>query len=91
MPTYDYECTKCRHRFEHRRSFSDNGTVKCPECKGKAQQIITSVPVIFKGKGFYVTDHRKPGDAADSGPANPASKPAVKPEAKKPGKIEAAK
>ncbi|MBI2852341.1 MAG: zinc ribbon domain-containing protein [Chloroflexi bacterium] len=58
MPTYEYECTGCAHRFELRRSFSDTGTVSCPRCGSRAARIFTSVPIIFKGSGFYVTDHR---------------------------------
>jgi predicted nucleic acid-binding Zn ribbon protein len=52
--------------FEVKKSFTDVSGAKCPECKGKASRIITSVPVIFKGSGFYVTDHKK---------SNPASTP----------------
>ena len=66
MPIYDYECDKCHHRFEVRKSFTEDSGAKCPKCKGKASRIITSVPVIFKGSGFYVTDHKK---------NNPASTP----------------
>jgi putative FmdB family regulatory protein len=74
MPTYDYECSKCKHRFELRRSFSDNGhTARCPKCKGRSQRIFTSVPVIFKGSGFYVTDHRKPGTDGDGEKPAPAA------------------
>ena len=34
----------------------------CPRCQGKASRVIHSVPVIFKGSGFYVTDSRKSSD-----------------------------
>lgn len=59
MPIYEYECEKCQHRFELKRSFGEDGGAVCPHCRGKACRIFTSVPVIFKGSGFYVTDHRK--------------------------------
>ena len=62
MPIYEYECKKCRSRFEMKRSFGEDGSAKCPECRGKAYRIFTSVPVIFKGSGFYVTDSRSPGE-----------------------------
>ena len=58
MPTYDYECKRCGARFELKRSFNDNGHVSCPNCQGETQQIFTSVPIIFKGSGFYSTDNR---------------------------------
>jgi putative FmdB family regulatory protein len=66
MPIYDYECEKCHHRFELKKSYTEDSAAKCPECKGKAGRIFTSVPVIFKGSGFYVTDNKK---------NNPASTP----------------
>jgi len=77
MPVYDYECVKCRHQFELRRRFGENGTVDCPRCQGEARRLFTAVPVIFKGSGFYVTDHRKEKPAEE--PRTPAGeeKPAA--------------
>ena len=41
----------------------------CPKCQGKARRVLHSVPIIFKGSGFYTTDNRKGGaiDKADEG------------------------
>jgi putative FmdB family regulatory protein len=75
MPIYDYECEKCHHQFEVRKSYTEDAAAKCPECKGKAGRIIKTVPVIFKGSGFYVTDQKQ---------SNPASAPEKKVEAVKP-------
>jgi putative FmdB family regulatory protein len=61
MPTYDFECIKCQHKFEQKLSFKDEGSVECPRCRGEARRLFTPVPVIFKGSGFYVTDHRQGG------------------------------
>ena len=58
MPIYEYECGDCQCRFERRQKFDDEPITICPECEGKAHRVIHSVPVIFKGSGFYVTDHR---------------------------------
>jgi putative FmdB family regulatory protein len=58
MPIYEYECDRCHHRFEIRQSFSDKPQAECPQCKVKARRIFHPTPVIFKGSGFYVTDHR---------------------------------
>ncbi|MBN2074928.1 MAG: FmdB family transcriptional regulator [Dehalococcoidales bacterium] len=58
MPLYEYECSECSTRFELRRSFSDESEVFCPDCKCVATRIFSPVPIIFKGSGFYVTDHR---------------------------------
>lgn len=59
MPTYDYECTKCGHRFEAFQSMSDKPLTKCPECRGKVKRLIgAGAGLIFKGSGFYITDYR---------------------------------
>lgn len=76
MPTYDFECTKCNHRFEQRRSFSDNGNAQCPVCRGKARRLISAPPIIFKGKGFYVTDHRKSPPSDNGGSPSTETKDA---------------
>jgi putative FmdB family regulatory protein len=76
MPTYDYECEKCHHQFEVRKSYTEDAAAHCPQCKGKAGRIIKTVPVIFKGSGFYVTDQKQ---------SNPASAPEKKADAPKAG------
>ena len=60
MPTYDYECENCGHRFEKYQSITARPIRKCPVCKkSKAQRMIgTGGGVIFKGSGFYETDYR---------------------------------
>ena len=58
MPIYEYECTCCPSRFELKRSFSEDRPVCCPKCGGDVARVFSSVPVIFKGSGFYVTDSR---------------------------------
>ena len=77
MPIYEYECEKCHSRFEMKRSFWEDGSAKCPECRGKACRIFTSVPVIFKGSGFYVTDHRKNDSVSSDGKKVENTKPKV--------------
>ena len=73
MPTYDYECDACGHRFELYQSISADPERKCPECKKlKLRRLIgTGAAVVFKGSGFYQTDYRsdsyKKSAAADSG------------------------
>lgn len=60
MPTYDYECGACKHKWEEFQSIKAPATKKCPECKkNKAQRLIgTGAGIIFKGSGFYQTDYR---------------------------------
>jgi putative FmdB family regulatory protein len=58
VPTYQYACTACGHRFDAVQSFSDNALTECPECSGKLRKLFGSVGVVFKGPGFYRTDSR---------------------------------
>jgi putative FmdB family regulatory protein len=71
MPNYEYLCTKCGHRFEQIRKFSDKQLRKCPECGGLIEQVISAPAVQFKGSGWYVTDYPKKG--AGSGGSSSAS------------------
>lgn len=80
MPTYDYECDACGHRFELYQSISADPERKCPECKKlKLRRLIgTGAAVVFKGSGFYQTDYRsdsyKKSAAADSAPSSSTEK-----------------
>lgn len=60
MPTYDYICDGCGHKFEHFQSMTSAILKKCPQCnKAKLRRLIGSgAGVIFKGSGFYATDYR---------------------------------
>jgi putative FmdB family regulatory protein len=61
MPTYEYECQKCHHRFELFQSIKDGPKRTCPKCRGRVKRLLgTGAGLIFKGSGFYVTDYRKP-------------------------------
>ncbi len=62
MPTYEYECLKCKYRFEKLQGIKDEPLKVCPKCGGKLRKLIgTGVGIIFKGKGFYHTDYKKTG------------------------------
>jgi putative FmdB family regulatory protein len=63
MPTYEYKCNACGHRFEKFQSMSAEPIRKCPKCgKMKVQRLIgTGAGLIFKGSGFYITDYRDAG------------------------------
>ena len=75
MPVYDYECNDCRHQFERKQRFDDEPIAICPQCQGKCRRVIHSVPVIFKGSGFYVTDSRSPNSASVNGEKATTEKP----------------
>ena len=72
MPTYEYECKSCGHRFEYSQSMSAAALTECPKCKCALRRIIGhGAGIIFKGKGFYATDYRKP-DNKEKKEKNPA-------------------
>lgn len=60
MPTYDYECQSCGHRFEKFQSMTARVMRKCPECAKRSLQRLIGPGggFIFKGGGFYTTDYR---------------------------------
>ncbi len=72
MPTYDYECDACDHKFELFQSIMADPEKKCPNCKKlKLRRLLgTGAAVVFKGTGFYQTDYRsesyKKSAASDS-------------------------
>lgn len=57
MPLYEYQCKKCKHKFEKIQKFSDRPIKKCPECGGPVEKLLHAPAVQFKGTGWYVTDY----------------------------------
>jgi putative FmdB family regulatory protein len=88
MPTYEYQCAKCKKSFELYQSMKDDALTTCPkeQCrqktwgKGKVKrQLGTGAGLIFKGSGFYITDYRSEGykaSAKSESSAASESKPA---------------
>jgi putative FmdB family regulatory protein len=68
MPTYDYACSACGHRFEEFQSIAAAPLRQCPACKKKKLErlIGPGAGVIFKGSGFYQTDYRPSSYASDA-------------------------
>ena len=59
MPTYDYQCSGCGQAFEVFQRMSDKPVSSCPDCGASARRRISGgAGFIFKGEGFYITDHR---------------------------------
>jgi putative FmdB family regulatory protein len=89
MPTYEYECTKCKKTFEAFQSMKDDAYKTCPKekcCmktwgKGKVKRLLgAGAGLIFKGSGFYITDYRSEGyksaaksDSSTSSAATPST------------------
>jgi putative FmdB family regulatory protein len=66
MPLYEYQCKKCKHRFEKIQQFSDKPIKKCPECGGSLEKLISQSSVQFKGSGWYVSDYGRKGSSGQS-------------------------
>ena len=87
MPTYEYQCTKCKKGFEIFQSMKDDALKTCPKslCRQKTwgkgpvkRQLGVGAGLIFKGSGFYITDYRSEGYKAaekKDAPSSSESKP----------------
>ena len=74
MPTYDYRCDSCEHRFELTQSIKDDPITVCPNCGEEAVVKVFGVPgIAFKGSGFYKTDNRSSSSASSSAGAGSSS------------------
>lgn len=102
MPTYEYECAKCRKTFEVFQSMKDDALTTCPKdaCaqktwgKGSVKRMLgTGAGLIFKGSGFYITDYRsesyKAAAKSDSGSGGGSSEKAGKSTESKPKETKA--
>jgi putative FmdB family regulatory protein len=58
MPTYEYLCKSCGHRFDVWQSFSDDPLTECPNCGAHIQRVLFPAGIVFKGSGFYKNDSR---------------------------------
>ena len=81
MPTYDYVCRACEHRFEHFQSLHEPTLRKCPECgRLKLERLIgAGAGILFKGSGFYETDYKRkspPAAGSDGAPQGDAARKA---------------
>ena len=68
MPTYDYECADCGHKFEKFQSITAQPIKECPACGKKTAKRLIGIGagVIFKGGGFYETDYRSDSYSKDA-------------------------
>lgn len=59
MPMYAYRCQSCGIQFEKQQKFTDKALTRCPECrKGTVKRLLQPSAIVFKGSGWYATDHR---------------------------------
>src|ERR1700722_9103220 len=74
MPTYQYACTECDHRFELVQSFTDPSATECPVCGQRVRKVFSPVGVVFKGSGFYRNDAREAARSAAKSAKSESSK-----------------
>ncbi|MGH2524341.1 MAG: FmdB family zinc ribbon protein [Anaerolineales bacterium] len=81
MPVYTYRCQSCGVQFDKFQKFSEKPLTRCPECrKGQVRRVPQPSAVVFKGSGWYATDHRSASGQAskksesDSGSADKSEK-----------------
>jgi len=61
MPVYTYQCDSCGVRFDRYQKFTEQTLTRCPECGKKSlRKVFQPVGIVFKGSGFYSTDHKSP-------------------------------
>ena len=82
MPTYDYACAACGHRFEVVHGVHGHGPETCPSCSGGPVRKTFAPPtVVFKGSGWAKVDRRTSSssaskrDSGDSGDEGSKAKP----------------
>jgi putative FmdB family regulatory protein len=61
MPTYEYACEGCGHRFERFQPITAPSVATCPECGGAARRLI--VP----GAGFIIKGAQRERDRRPAG------------------------
>jgi len=74
VPLYEYQCTKCGHRFEKIESVSSSPKKKCPKCGRPAERLASAPAIQFKGAGWYVTDYAGKSAGADGSKAEKSEK-----------------
>ena len=84
MPIYTYRCENCGIQFERHQKFSDAPLTRCPECSKKAlRKVYLPVGIVYKGSGFYSTDHRSPSGTGRTPGSNKSSEDESKPKKEK--------
>ncbi|MCI0330263.1 MAG: zinc ribbon domain-containing protein [candidate division Zixibacteria bacterium] len=76
MPTYEYECSSCQYLFEAFQKISEAPLTECPRCGGPVRRKISGGSgLLFKGKGFYITDYRSENYKKKAAAESPAKGP----------------
>ena len=75
MPVYIYRCDSCGVHFDRWQKYTDAPLTRCPECDKKSlHKVYAPVGIVFKGSGFYATDHKSPSGQAPQAKKNDEGK-----------------
>lgn len=66
MPTYGYQCTRCKDTFEIIQRITDEPLTECEKCKGELKKLLYPVGIVFKGSGFHINDYKSDNRALSS-------------------------
>jgi putative FmdB family regulatory protein len=72
MPIYEYECAECGLYFEKLQKFGDPAPETCPNGHHRVHRLLSQPTIIFKGKGFYITDNGRSSRTAASQNGQPS-------------------
>jgi len=55
MPTYEYKCSSCDHKWEEQQSIKEEPIKTCPKCKKETaqRQISGGCGFVLKGGGWF--------------------------------------
>jgi len=57
MPTYDFQCSRCNHKFSVLTSIAEKDKVVCPKCRSKeVRQLFTGCGVNLGGSKCDIGD-----------------------------------
>jgi len=62
VPTYEYECQSCGHRFEQRQAITQAPLAACPECGGSVGRLLSGgAGILVKGGEHKGSRHASGG------------------------------
>ncbi len=74
MPHYTFRCEECGLVFERYFSFQESyDGLRCPQGHERVLRLYRPPAIVFKGSGFYVTDHRQNGGGGNGKSADSSS------------------
>lgn len=54
MPFYEFECLKCKSKFDVKQQMSDEHIADCPECKSSNTRRVYTVPGLVVRSSAYM-------------------------------------